>query len=245
MKNKFLPLLILIIGIVAIFMSPIIFTSPAICERLCFLETGQIGDTIGGITSPIVGLMSIILLYKTLSAQLQFNKAQSHDNTVNHLLNLMADVSARDNKFRYYFSLTENGSDKTQGETFNGVFSLFNLLRKYDSVQFETREIKPLFYELMVITNHCKTIMCVIRKHSDNEISECEKHLREISNRYFQCIAMFYDNVINDKIHVVHDLNDVYGNKSYETERERLLKDIEREHDLLKEFMHEVEIPQV
>ncbi len=41
-----------------------------------FTETGQIGDTIGGITAPIVGLLSILLLYKTFGEQQKFNKEQ-------------------------------------------------------------------------------------------------------------------------------------------------------------------------
>ncbi len=41
-----------------------------------FTETGQIGDTIGGITAPIVGLLSIWLLYKTFGEQQKFNARQ-------------------------------------------------------------------------------------------------------------------------------------------------------------------------
>jgi hypothetical protein len=38
-------------------------------------NTGQIGDTIGGITSPVVGLISIVLLYFTLIKQIESNKS--------------------------------------------------------------------------------------------------------------------------------------------------------------------------
>lgn len=43
---------------------------------MSFLNTGQIGDTIGGISSPIVGIVSIILLAYTLIEQLDFNRKQ-------------------------------------------------------------------------------------------------------------------------------------------------------------------------
>lgn len=41
------------------------------------METGQIGDTIGGITAPIIGIVSIYLLARTLHEQLKFNSVQS------------------------------------------------------------------------------------------------------------------------------------------------------------------------
>lgn len=62
-------------SIIAIIFAPIIFTSSSICG-LSFLNTGQIGDTIGGITSPIVGIVSIVLLAYTLIEQLNFNVKQ-------------------------------------------------------------------------------------------------------------------------------------------------------------------------
>ena len=38
-------------------------------ECLDFRETGQIGDTIGGITAPFIGLINVILLCYTLYCQ--------------------------------------------------------------------------------------------------------------------------------------------------------------------------------
>ena len=40
------------------------------------MDTGQIGDTIGGTTAPIVGIVSIVLLAYTLIEQLKFNAKQ-------------------------------------------------------------------------------------------------------------------------------------------------------------------------
>lgn len=49
-------------------------------ECLAFTDTGQIGDTIGGTTSPIIGFVSIVLLAYTLIEQLNFNKQQNKFN---------------------------------------------------------------------------------------------------------------------------------------------------------------------
>lgn len=46
-------------------------------ECLDFRETGQIGDTIGGITAPFIGLINVILLCYTLYCQNQSHKEQT------------------------------------------------------------------------------------------------------------------------------------------------------------------------
>lgn len=56
---------------------PALLTRPNFCSWFDFSETGQIGDTIAGITAPIIGLISIYLLVRTLNEQLAFNKLQA------------------------------------------------------------------------------------------------------------------------------------------------------------------------
>lgn len=63
------------VSILIILLAPFVLTRPSF-ETLSFLETGQIGDTIGGISSPIVGIVSIFLLAYTLIEQLDFNTKQ-------------------------------------------------------------------------------------------------------------------------------------------------------------------------
>lgn len=74
-KQKKVIWYIVIGSLVAILFAPYLFTRSSLCG-LSFLETGQIGDTIGGITSPIVGIVSIVLLAYTLIEQLNFNVKQ-------------------------------------------------------------------------------------------------------------------------------------------------------------------------
>ena len=44
--------------------------------KFSFAETGQIGDTIGGITAPIIGFMSAILIYFSFMIQYRANQMQ-------------------------------------------------------------------------------------------------------------------------------------------------------------------------
>jgi len=73
-KNNFV---ILILGIILIFISLYIFTRPAIFSAWDFSSTGQIGDTIGGITGPIINLIGAFLVYTSFQAQIRANKIQS------------------------------------------------------------------------------------------------------------------------------------------------------------------------
>lgn len=63
---------ILGIGIILVIISPFIFTRQL--GFISFKETGQIGDTIGGITAPIVNLIGAILVFFALHAQIEANK---------------------------------------------------------------------------------------------------------------------------------------------------------------------------
>lgn len=71
---------IVVLSILFILIAPFILTRSGF-ETMSFLNTGQIGDTIGGISSPIVGIVSIILLAYTLIEQLDLieNKFYSKD----------------------------------------------------------------------------------------------------------------------------------------------------------------------
>jgi len=65
-------LIIIVIGIILIVVSPILLTRDF--GLISFLETGNIGDTIGGISAPITGLIGSILVFYALKAQIDANK---------------------------------------------------------------------------------------------------------------------------------------------------------------------------
>lgn len=65
--------IVLAIGIISIILAPYILTRQTIFANLDFHETGQIGDTIGGITAPILSLVGSILVFLALKAQINAN----------------------------------------------------------------------------------------------------------------------------------------------------------------------------
>ena len=85
------PTIILAVGSILIFVAPWIFTRVG---WISFVNTGPIGDTIGGTTAPIVGLVSAVLVYYAFLAQIQANKItqdqiikQESENTLSKNLN--------------------------------------------------------------------------------------------------------------------------------------------------------------
>lgn len=58
------------------FFAPLIFTSNYLFERLDFTETGQIGDTIGGILNPFIALAGVLLTFLAFYMQIKANQIQ-------------------------------------------------------------------------------------------------------------------------------------------------------------------------
>ena len=72
-NNDWKILLLIFIGILSF---PMLLTAPYIWKLkfFDFSETGQIGDTIGGITAPFIGLLSAVLVYLSFLKQSEANK---------------------------------------------------------------------------------------------------------------------------------------------------------------------------
>jgi hypothetical protein len=64
----------LILGVVLCIIMPIMLTLPAVDPIFNYSDTGEIGDTIGGITSPFVSLIGSILVFYALKAQIDANR---------------------------------------------------------------------------------------------------------------------------------------------------------------------------
>lgn len=65
---------LLAIGVLVIITMPFLFTLECFHERFNFSDTGQIGDTIGGITAPFLNLIGAFLIFYALKAQVKANE---------------------------------------------------------------------------------------------------------------------------------------------------------------------------
>lgn len=73
MNNKSLrqARIIFIIGVILLIAAPFLFTRIGFID---FTNTGQIGDTIGGVTAPIANLLGSLLIFYALQAQIDANR---------------------------------------------------------------------------------------------------------------------------------------------------------------------------
>lgn len=88
---------ILFVGIILTIIAPTILTIPTVQEYWNFSETGNIGDTIGGITSPVIGIVGAALLYLSIylqySANLRQDKAFSNQIHTTYIQDLIQSIS--------------------------------------------------------------------------------------------------------------------------------------------------------
>lgn len=73
-----LEVILITILLLVIFIAPWLFTRASFFD-FDFEGTGQIGDTIGGITAPFVNLLAAFLVYKSFTAQIKANVDQRNN----------------------------------------------------------------------------------------------------------------------------------------------------------------------
>ncbi|RLD60618.1 MAG: hypothetical protein DRJ01_09330 [Bacteroidetes bacterium] len=135
--------LILSIGILLIFISLYIFTRPAIFESWDFSSTGQVGDTIGGITAPLINLIGAFLVYISFQAQINANRIQSQaledekkrnstNNQFEKYLSLFEDIKSRLRDLEFVVeSPGHSNSDGSFTQPVHIVYNGLNALNEY------------------------------------------------------------------------------------------------------------------
>lgn len=195
---------VVVCTLVAMIVCPVLFTAPALADCLNFTETGQIGDTIGGITAPIVGLCSIILLYFTLKEQMIFNKSQSKDNKMSQLLGLQSDIIQMNERVKFSFM---NSSSESLIEA-SGVCSLSLLENVNDYKPYiELCQYRYLNEELKVFLELCCHYYNYLDSAKEQEIKIAGS---EVVQTHFHELERFWGNVISDKVSVRVGMMDNY-----------------------------------
>lgn len=109
---------LLFIGLVLIIIAPATLTIPAFYTWLDFSKTGQIGDTIGGITAPIINFIGAILVYISFTSQQRANKLQwdainldgqikYFDSSLEKLIGLKYDLNTINSEKNYFKHLRD------------------------------------------------------------------------------------------------------------------------------------------
>lgn len=125
MKNNLKGTFLLVFGIGFVCIAPLIFTMPHFFSFSDFSSTGQIGDTIGGITAPVVGLIGAILVYLSFKAQIdanaeqrkQFNLELARSTNEKRYNSILHDIEILRDEIKEFTYLKEQGIKAIQSYT--------------------------------------------------------------------------------------------------------------------------------
>jgi uncharacterized protein YggT (Ycf19 family) len=102
MRVKYIIIAILLIMLC--FLTVYIFTLPVFINRYNLTNTSNIGSTIGGITAPVLGIISSLLLFVALTKQIDGNDKSRIKNEADIFFLLLNQFDSEYDKFYYKYS---------------------------------------------------------------------------------------------------------------------------------------------
>ena len=177
-------LIILLFTIIA----PRLFTLPGF-DCLDLSETGQVGDTIGGITAPFLGFLSVILLYITLKEQQESNRIQQFVSESNLLISLRSNISeCCDNlEIPVIFNSSNPGKKIVYQDSFN-----IEKLRssKYPQYAISEEDFERLHRSCCEIAE-----LCLLYYHILISFSLNKNINKDVVNFYFQSVRVYSERI--------------------------------------------------
>ena len=95
-----------------------------------FSNTGQIGDTIGGITAPFIGLLSAFLIYEAFIVQVKANRIQSKNYEFGIALKLIDDLEEKLTVNNKRFKLDRH-KDEISNANYYEIIRFWNEMKNY------------------------------------------------------------------------------------------------------------------
>ncbi|SHN45558.1 hypothetical protein [Chitinophaga sp. CF418] len=100
------------------------FLKPAFIASLNLTEKDKVGTAISGLTAPVIGLISTVLLYLALSKQTESNNEQMLKNESDIIFLLINQLESEINSFTFSINRTSNGVRAKESDT--GFVGLHN-----------------------------------------------------------------------------------------------------------------------
>lgn len=228
MKHKDYYWVIILIGCILIIIAPSILTLPWRDEVLGlntnFKSTGQIGDTIGGITAPIIGLVSIWLLYITFKKQQKFNLWTTAKDTLSRIEKILSTYIT--------IEVHELEDNNINGKTNRVPISeLSALLTEY--------KLELSLNDGRLLLSYLKKIILNINKYLklDPEISTDLN--TDIIKNYVSTILSIYSAVENKYITFQLGVNNLAGDEEDKSDDEILIQLFEKDKALFEKLPSE------
>lgn len=136
------------------FAATLLFTFPAFTSRLNLTSTGNIGSTIGGITAPVIGIITSIFLYLTLSRQIEANSEQRLKNESDIIFLLLNQLNNEINMF--YYKVSKSSTEVK----FTGIEALNEFARAFATFQSTNFSFKDFYQsgQVLIIIRSYKLI---------------------------------------------------------------------------------------
>jgi hypothetical protein len=233
-RQSKLAYIFLIVGLLFVSFAPFLFTQLSHYKPFDFSNTGQIGDTIGGVTAPFINLIAVLLIYFSFRQQLLSNEIQI--SLINdekeerkkakelELINLAyADLKNYVDNFQYVFEKTSIKDMKTLEEIYKGEDAIYHLIKII-------RQHKGH----LAFRNQRNAVLSLISLlHLINTIIEKLDHARFKSHE-----KLFLINQLNTffQIKIFNHVDALYGMKEPEDEARRLLNEINHTSQALATF---------
>jgi hypothetical protein len=148
------------IGIILfIIMAPYLFTQLSLFPWIDFDKTSSMGDTIGGITAPIIGVFSALLVYITFREQVKANAMQ--------VKALNDDKKERNLQSSFNLILTELNWCSTEYDKFEfnnvfGVAAVDELIKKREISKTSNSEMLLIFQKLLSLVGYLNKMNTMI-----------------------------------------------------------------------------------
>ena len=210
LKTIILAIVLIIISLVLIY----ILTLPAIWGGFNLTNTSSIGETIGGITSPLLGIISVIFLYLTLNKQIDSSNDQKIKNESDIIFMLFNQLDKEYNQIYLYSNKGDERTRKIGHEAItdycNSVFKFYSAKNKKwskyyiaDSIILVVRsfqliekriELSPLEEELKkMFRNKLNTFYLCKLKDPLFKLTDLFKREESLKDEYTEEINEFYE----------------------------------------------------
>ncbi|MBK7311338.1 MAG: hypothetical protein IPI93_11275 [Sphingobacteriaceae bacterium] len=151
-----------------------IITRPSIFSSWDFTKTGQIGDTIGGILSPILNIVGSLLIFSSFLSQNKANDLQSEYNNFSLMYGLYKDFKDDFNNLSFQTSISG------VKETYYGKIALSVFTEKLEKVLTSDAFKKNSFFEELLFLLGSFNILIEIVQNSKLNKKDKEYVLRMI-----------------------------------------------------------------
>lgn len=195
-----------------------------------FTNTGEIGDTIGGLTAPFLNLLSVTLLYLTLKEQIKINEKQIEirdiqlsNNDRNSFLSILTDFRAELNSIVYRYN----------GESVYGHEALLVIKDEMDKVDCNMNDMlnkSNILHCTRMIIRINLSILTYARLNKKSSTPLTDKYL------FYETLNLYHEDIFNAIQSLSSKLSGIYPD---------LDKQIEENKELFKDFSIELPIQDI